>query len=138
MSLSLDLAAIRNRFLDQWDRDAVLTVFENAGDQFGPADPDEKEPFVRFSINPGSQAFAMGTGIYSQIGRVWLQVFIPANDGIAAGYALADQFTAIFRDWRSDDGCVRTSDAMVTQIPGGEDGYYQINISVKWESLRRL
>lgn len=134
MSLALDLDAIRERFVDQWDDQAVTTVFAN-GDL---VDPDETEPFVRFSINPGSRAIVTGENGYSQIGRVWLQIFVPPSEGTMMGYDLADQFTAIYRNWISPDQCVQTWKEHIDTIPNGSKGMFQINVSIEWESIRWL
>ena len=134
MSLVLDLNAIRERFIDQWD-DEVLTLFEN-GDS---VDPNEAEPYVRFSINPGNRALIGGGQFYSQLGRVWLQIFIPPGEGQIMGMEIADRFCTMFRNWKSDDGCVRTyGEGDVVSIPSGENQTYQINVSVAWEAKRHL
>lgn len=134
MSLALDTAALRARFLDEWDDEAITTVFANGED----VDVDETQPFVRFSISPGSKAHIMGADIYSQLGRVWLQIFMPAHSGTATAYEIADRFTAIFRRWRSDDGFLRCGDEDITTIPSGENGVFQVNVSIRFESIRRL
>ena len=90
------------------------------------------------AASEGYTTFVYGGRVYSQLGRVVLQIFVPKSDGTALGYAIADEFTAIFRDWKSDDGWVRTSDEDVFVYPDGEDGLYQINVSIRWESLRHL
>lgn len=135
MSLALDFAALRERFLEEWD-DPVHTIFANEEAE----DPDETVPYVRFSINPGNRAAILGGDqrIVSQLGRVWLQIFLPKNFGTVDAYDLADRFIAIFQKWRSDDGCVRTNgEADTQQQPAGENGTYQVNVSIPWESLRR-
>lgn len=134
MSLNLDTAALRERFVEEWDADRTVTTYAN-GD---PVDPDEAEPFVRFAISPGNRALTYGGEIYSQLGRVWLQIFVPKGEGDALAYELADDFTSIFRGWRSDDGCLRMGDVDVMSIPSGENGNYQVNVSIQWESMRRL
>lgn len=134
MSLHIDLDAIRNRFVDEWDFEAVQTAMAN-GDALNF---EEGEPGVRFSINPGVRRLIGGERLYSQLGRIWLQIFVPKGAGAMMGFDLADRFTAIFRQWASDDGCVRIMGEHIDQIPNGENGYYQINVSIEWQSVRSL
>lgn len=137
MSLDLDLTAINDRFLDVWNTDAIATTFANAE----AIDPDEAKPFVRFSIVPGArQRTTIGGGPIHihQLGRVWLQILIPKGDGDADAYRLADTFNAIFLDWKSADGCVRTYESDIQAFPRGENGMFQVNVSIPWESQRYL
>lgn len=133
--MSLDFEAIRERFVTEWN-DAVPTYFANEEAE----DPDESQPYVRFSINPGNEARYLGgePPTYSQLGRIWLQIFMPKNYGTVDGYDLADTFKAIFRKWKSDDGCVRTSVADTQSFPVGENGMFMITVSIAYESLRRV
>lgn len=137
MSLTLDLQTLHDRFNDQWDAVTTATLFMNA-----PAvDVVETEPFVRFSVTPGDNFISYGGsdgGVYTQLGRAWLQIFVPVNDGDATAFELADAFTAIFRNWKSADGCLRCLDHEINTTPDVESTYLQINVSIRWESLRRL
>ncbi|MFZ4165310.1 hypothetical protein [Brevundimonas sp. NPDC058933] len=134
MSLYLDLDAIRTHFVDSWDFDTIQTVMAN-----GEAlDLKEDEPAVRFSINPGTRRLIGGDRLYQQLGRVWLQIFVPKQQGAMMGFDLADKFTGLYRHWQSEDGCVRIEGEHVEQIPNGENGYFQVNVSVEWRSVRRL
>lgn len=141
MSLILDLQALRTRFNEEWDADAITTVFANAGAMGGEAvDVVQDEPFVRFTISPGSNFLTYGdgeNGLYTQLGRAILQVFTPRDEGITTAYEIAETFASIFRYWKSDDGCLRVLDYDITSNPSGEDGFFQVNVSVRWESLRR-
>ena len=134
MSLALDYAAIRERFVIEWD-DRVHTVFANEEAE----DPDEADVFVRFSVNPGNRALYLGgqPPTYSQLGRIWLQIFTPKGMGTVDAYDLADQFKAIFNQWVSDDEAIRIYNVDTQSIPNGENGTFQLNVSIAYESLRR-
>lgn len=132
MSRALDFEALRARFATEWD-DPVPTYFAN--EEAG--DPDESEPYVRFSVIPGNAAPYMISGVTSQLGRVWLQIFMPKNRGTVEAYDLADRFVGIFKGWRSDDGCLRIYESDTSPQPSGENGMYQVNVSIRYEALRR-
>lgn len=134
MSRALDFAALRERFVTEWD-DEIATFFANEEAE----DPDESEPYVRFSVNPGNRAPYLGGSdpMDSQLGRIWLQIFMPKNRGTVEAYDLADRFIAIFKGWRSDDDAIRIYQSDTMQQPSGENGTYQVNVSIAYESLRR-
>lgn len=134
MSRALDFAALRERFVTEWD-DEIATFFANEEAE----DPDESEPYVRFSVNPGNRApYLSGDDpVFSQLGRIWLQIFMPKNRGTVEAYDLADQFIAIFNGWKSADGAIRIYQSDTMQQPSGENGTYQVNVSIAYESLRR-
>lgn len=133
MSLTLDIATIRERFIAEWDDEAVQTIHANEG-----VDPDETKPYVRFIINPGAKRLIARPSVYSQLGRVWLQILVPAGNGDADAYELADKFIAVFHEWRSEDGCLRTNEGDTTTIPNGQNEMFQVNVSIPFESIRSL
>jgi len=134
MPLSSISTTLRTRFLDQW-LDPVVTVFDNAE----AVEIDGAEPFVRFAIRFADER-RLSTGanaLHSVIGRVWLQVFVPNQEGTAMALDLADAFAAIFRNWRSLDGSVTCSSPSIDTVPSN-DGWHQVNVSIPFEAIFRL
>lgn len=98
-----DLEIIRTRFLTQWNA-AVPVVLDNE-----PAiDEPNGKVWARFSVLPGAERRAsIARNTYEQLGRVYLQVFIPDGEADKDGWALAEAFAATFRDWKSPDWRIR-------------------------------
>jgi len=113
-----DIAAIRNRFIAQWGT-TVPFVFDN--------EPPIDEPstiWVRLSVKPFGEERPSSLTVLGY-GRVYIQVFVPEGLSDGDGWAAANQFNAIFREWHSADYRIRfnmpdfnTSDA--------ESGYFMI------------
>lgn len=97
-----DLTAIRLRFQEIWGAayPDVPYVFDNE-----PPVEEPDGPWVRLSVQPGVQRRRPGVAIttYEQLGRAYLQVFIPDNEGDHDGWAMAEAVGDGFRDWRSED-----------------------------------
>lgn len=128
MSNSLDIATIRDRFLDVWDS-SVPFVFVNR--------PNELEPdqmWARFSVIPYADAKrVLGTLKYTARGMAWLQIFVPAGLGDADANALRDTIANGFREWRSPDFRVRF------KLPeyandDSEDNYLRLDMKVEYEA----
>lgn len=129
MTVTADIIALSDRFLDQWG-DLTPVSMEGL-----PALPDQDDAWVRFTIRPGKQRYFGGNGNhYEQLGRVYLQIFVPTGQGDGLAYELAERFIEIFRDYRVENLICETPDLDVV----GEDGpWLQVNVSVFWRSIRQ-
>ena len=142
MSLVTDAAAIRTRFLAQWtgsitfagNPKSIQTIYQN-GQQMAV---DESLPYVTFSIIPGdNERLSLGANaLHSQLGRVWLQIFVPVGEGASLAMAVADTFKAIFENWTTTDGAIRFSAATTVPVTG-DAVWHQVNVSVPYESIHR-
>lgn len=97
-----DLTTIRARFLDHWDA-SIPVVFDNEKPITEPV-----TTWARLSVVPGKErrrSIAMRT--YEQLGRIYLQLFVPDGEEDGDGWQLAESFAATFRDWLSDDYRIR-------------------------------
>lgn len=131
--ITTDLQILNQRFVDEWDSDAITTIYQNDL----VTEPDDNTEFVRFSVIPGAAAHYLGgtsNGMLRQLGRVWLQIFVPHQRGAGGAMGYADDFIAIFRNWRSADGTVSCHDSNISIDPTGS--HYQVTVSIQYESLR--
>lgn len=119
-----DITDIRAHYLDTM---TLTTVFDN--------DPDTDQPtgmWARLSVIPGAEfRQSIASRTYEQLGRAYLQVFVPEGTSDNAGWQQANLFVAAFRDWSSPDYRVRfatpeyrTSDA--------EDGHFMILVTIPY------
>lgn len=123
-----DIDAIRTHFLSIWDEAAYPVVLDNEP----PIDEPHGQIWARLSVNPGAER---RRSIYSQtyevLGRIYLQIFCPKGSADADGWALANTFSAAFRDWRSDDYRIRF-DTPQFSTDDSEDDYYAIIVSLPY------
>jgi hypothetical protein len=98
-----DLTVIRSRFQSIWSAayPDVPYVFDNE-----PPVDEPGGPWVRLSVQPGVQRRRgrNSQGItYDQLGRVYLQVFVPDDEGDHDGWTMAEFVGHGLCDWRSHD-----------------------------------
>lgn len=133
--ITTDYQALRQHFINGWSAfPAVPVLYDNQ--------PNERvEPklqFVRFSVRAGASFHHAGSaqdGTRIQRGRVWLQIFTPAEMGDGEALAIADEFAALFRNKRIGDAIQLKTEDIQTD-PNARDGYFMISVSVPWESYR--
>ncbi|MDH7971041.1 phage tail terminator-like protein [Sphingomonas sp. AR_OL41] len=132
--LAQDIQTLRQRFADQWS--GSIPVFY---DLAPVAERPTNAPYVHFSVRPGASQHYTGSGTngtLKQLGRVWLQIFIPAQGGDAVAIALSDQFATVFRNWTSADGVVHcyTPDHQGPILD--KSGMMMFTVSIPWDSVR--
>lgn len=130
--LTTDFETIKQRFVDQWTN-TVTTLYDNAPNQT----LDPTLPYVRFSVIAGASEHAGGnaaTGLKRQLGRIWLDIYIPRQQGEKAALDLIDEFAPIFRNWRSDDAALHCKTEEISRRD--EEPYYRVKVQFEWESLR--
>jgi hypothetical protein len=115
-TLQDDIEAINTRFYALWPS-ATLVIADNDRN----TDTPEDAVWCRFSIVPGAERrVTIGSKTWEQLGRVYLQIFVPDERGTSEAYALANTFTTIFREWASPDYRIRFSTPEFR--PSNEDG----------------
>lgn len=125
-----DLTAIRAHFMTQWaaDNPSVAFVLDNE-----PAiDEPIKQTWARMSVAPGAERRrSIYSKTYEQLGRVYLQVFVPVGLADGNGWTIAESFAAAFRDWKSSDYRIRfdTPEFRTSDI---DKVYYAIIVSVPY------
>lgn len=134
MSMTADFLALQNEFDNSFVAPAGIDVVHE-----GPLyEPVQGRTFVRFSHRAGNDiARAVSGGLSERQGRIWLQINIPQGDGLAVAYELADQFRAIFKQGkRLDDYQITIHESSANTTPA-YDGFYGLNVSIRYTSLRR-
>ena len=135
MSASLDIAALRLRFADQWAtrQPTVPVVYDNAS-----ATTDHTDAFVRFSVRASDERpVSLGAHRYEQIGRIVVQVCVPRGEGTGLADELADEVSAIYRNWSSDDFAVRCEGVSRSTKPADErDPWHVVKVGVLYRSIR--
>jgi hypothetical protein len=136
MSIKADIDALTERFRLQWAglRPTVPVAWENS-----PAiDPQPNQAYVMFAVRVGTkQRGYIGNivGPYQSLGRVWVSIFVPVNEGTAIADELVDDVLSIFRRWRSADGAVRVDDGEINTITS-DLNWHQVNVSMPYVSWR--
>ena len=100
--------------------------------------PPVNSIWMRFSVIPGaSQNHAGGAqdGVKKQLGRVWLQIFVPEQTGVGHAYDIADLFATMFRNKRIQD-IISTQTEEINIVPDGGDGMLMMTVSIPYESYR--
>lgn len=131
----LDILTLRARFVANAPT-GVLVLYPNAP----TTNPEPDTPFIRFSTGPMSSIRdSMGPNPRERtIGRVHLGIFVPRQAGDAQALDLADACAAIFRNWRWQSGAdFLTCGTPDVQPIDNEPDWYQVKISVPWESLHQ-
>lgn len=128
-----DISILRARFFTQFDpNDAqVLWIGKKA------QNVNESIPYCRLVIEPGAcELVEKGeTRTHLQLGLVSLFITIPKGVGLGQGYTLRDKFSALFRDWVSDDRALVIGGS--TDLPIREtDTHIVLGIRFRWESFR--
>lgn len=131
--ITADILALQNRFVDEWD-DSIPVFYD--------LQPLEERPvdalWCRFSVIPGASNHHLGgreTGFKRQLGRVWLQVFVPAQSGTAEALTVIETFASIFRNWRTDEIQCET-EQMGGATKDEETGMMMFTVSIPWVSFR--
>lgn len=94
-----DVQTLQTRFVDEWG--AIPVFYDLQASEARPVD----SIWCRFSVNPGASIHYLGgksNGVKRRVGRIWLQIFIPAGDGSGQALEAIDAFTAIFANWSND------------------------------------
>jgi hypothetical protein len=122
-----DIAAIRARFLSQWDQ-SITVLFENEAAIETPT-----TLWGIMSVNPGFERRASigATRRYEQLGRIYLKLTDEErlNDERIRG--AAEAFANIFRDWNSPDYKVRC-DTPEYRSGTDEKGNFYIIVSIPY------
>lgn len=130
--ITQDFDLLTNRFVDEWDA-SVPAFFELQPDFEAPLDT----AWVRFTIRPGAPVTRHGGrthGFTKRVGRIYLQIFVPANGGDALAIELVDRFSTIFRYWYADN---LVCDAETVYAPKeDENGMVQYMVSIPYSSTR--
>jgi len=131
--MNADEQQLLARFREQFDTasNQVLTLNKPS------TTVDQSKPWCRYSVSFGDRFRAeLGDDPhYTQLGGVYLQVFVPKKLGISAGDALVEKFVNLFCDWRSPDGALLIG--RLTQNRSETDDYYQVTLRYSFESLRK-
>ena len=96
-----------------------------------PFNAPSNAPWVRMVIRPGASATgSIGPDIMNiNLGRVWVQIFVPENTGTDEARTLADSAAAIFAHQRKN-GLLFLA-AEYTAV-GAANGLYQYNVSIPY------
>lgn len=132
--MSLDETQLLARFREGFDTKSnqVLTL-----NKLPAVKADESKVWCRFSVSPGDKLREQ-TGVdpfYTQLGGVFLQVFIPKTLGIKAGDEMIGKFENLFLDWVSPDELLRTG--RLTRSTSEKDSYYQVTLRFAYVSMRK-
>lgn len=123
-----DIIAINSRFYALWP-EGVPVVMDNDANSFEPT-----QTWARLSIQPGfSVRASIAARTYRQLGRVYLQIFVPAQHGTSPGWDLAETFSTIFRDWRSSDQRILFNTPEF-RISNAEPEYFTVICSIPYEA----
>jgi hypothetical protein len=121
-----DILAINARFRQTWDQ-SIPYMLDN--------EPTIEEPGVLYAhlqVDPGNRdRLSISKRSYKQIGRIILDVYVPAGDAVEDGWALIEQFSAAFTDWHTDDYRLRC-DPPEYRTDDVEDDWFIITASVPY------
>jgi hypothetical protein len=99
------------------------------------AEVDERKPWVRWTILPGSSVLnTTGAVTFKQDGMAVLQVFTPRGTGTGMANDIAECAETAFRKWRSADRALTVD--RVERSRGADKDYHQVNIKVHYTSVR--
>lgn len=131
--ITTDVQALRQHFIANWPNDVPV---------FYALQPIDDQPvgiYTRFTVNPGASQHYVGSaanGAKLQLGRVWLQIFAPLQDGDTEVLRLIDLFAGIYRNWSSYDDAIRCQTEDVSGPFADPSGRYLYTVSIPWESYR--
>jgi hypothetical protein len=135
MSLQLDRDALNSRVSSGLDTEALQVLVENQ-----PVEQiDETSIYCRWSIEPGAQkqtTLGHSRRGYIQLGIATLQIIAPAGTYMDDAYDVRQTFEDLFRSWRSTDGALKVYEVLNTVVT--QNGYGQINCTIKWRSERNV
>lgn len=133
----LDKAALNDRLFDNMDAEAIQLLVENQPDE----DLDDTQLWTRWIINPGlSTDRTIGKDVMvTQYGTATLQIFVPKGLYTGPGDDVREQFTKLFRGWRSPDKALRVYNmkADSSTYKRGDAEFHLINAMIYWRSNRR-
>lgn len=130
MTIAADRTALRTHFVTGWGTTSPV-IYENQP----VTDIDMTTAYVRFGIQSADtvrETFGQN-GINARHGMVWLQVIVPLGDATATAYALADQFAALFRNFRASGIDLLCTTETIRNVP--QKDYYQLNVTVPYLSF---
>lgn len=127
-----DEDALNARFASGMDADALQISVDN---QITSDSLNKTKLYCHWSIEAGDSQLATFDGKDITLGVAMLKVVAPSQTYTDAAWKVRDQFFALFRGWRSDDGCVRVYKFGQNAIP--VDVGYQAVYRIYWESLRK-
>lgn len=132
--MSADRIALTTHFVTFWEH--PNTLHDN-----GPARQfPEGKVYCRFTVVMGDQqpfAGASDTGLVKQLGRIWLQVFLPEQAGVGAGDPLIADFVQMFRHARLDEGRLTCGTPEFGRNNTPKNGYVMRSVNIPFHSLRR-
>ena len=126
MSYSQEGLELQGRFETEW---AERTLVAYPGFIFDPPSPPVE--WCRFGIiNSEGQQVDFGANLknHRYPGLIFVQVFIPMDEGDALALQRADEVASIFHRWRGTNITCKT--ASVRRIGSTGDGYYQVNVFI--------
>jgi hypothetical protein len=134
--LNLDIQALTDRLFDNMDVEELQLLVENQPDE----DIDDTQVWTRWIINPGlSEETALGANYrVVQYGTATLQILVPKGLYTGPGDDVRDQFNALFRGWRTDDGKLvidNLKSQSSTYTKAGQE-FHLINAMAFWHSVR--
>ena len=133
-----DTQALTQHFVSNWA--TVSTTVPVFYDNQPNAIPPAKAAWVRFSVRLGGSIHHAGSaddGVKKQLGRVWLQIFVPSQTGMGKAYTLAEGFALMFRNQRLDSHQIHLSTEDVSDPRDAGDSMMMMTVSVPFESYRR-
>lgn len=127
------IRTLRQRFVSQWGSDIPVTY------DLQPDAPRATGAYCHFRVTRGTtdhNAGSIDTGEATQFGRVWLQVFVPMDQGDALAQSLLDRFGNIFGNWRNSDPEIYCH--LPDVGPEGQvDGRFMMSVSVPYDAFLR-
>lgn len=136
MTYSADFDILRARFETQWTALHPEIPYELDNDPAVKRSPSDT--FVRLSIRPNvlhTASFAAQAEEGS--GQVFVQVYVPADQGTDNLTSLADDALSIYKFWTSTDRSVRCmSFRSETRQPTDRDPFYQLSVIGNYTSFR--
>ncbi|MFI8667968.1 phage tail terminator-like protein [Qipengyuania sp. NPDC077410] len=138
MSIELDVQALTDRFLTEWDskHSDIPRLLENMRSK----KPDTGT-FVRFIVDPNEvfhRAGGKDNPVIERTGQVTVQICVPAETGNLQAWQLADSCRAMFHFWMSEDEKMRCGSTRIDRRPPIEnDPYFIVTVSTNYQSIRR-
>lgn len=129
--ITQDIDTLTIRFLDEWQGDGLPVVYDLQ------PQADHPDGYIHFSVKMGGSRHAYGdakSGGKKQIGRVWIDVVVPDEEGTARGTKLIEDFCAIFRNWT--DNIIQCETEDMSQPYTIDGGLVRFSASVPFTSIR--
>lgn len=130
---NIDRKTLTARFKAAWNP-TVPALYDNQPNVTMPT-----TAYVHFSVRQGDSQHYAGdrfTGSKLQLGRVWIQVFVPAQTSTGLADSLLDAFCAIFENWNSDDYAIEVATRDDNAPAMQPNGMMMFSTSIPWKSIR--